>query len=188
MSGEDREPLPAAAGDEAGAAAGAPRAAGDGADPEASERAPRGWYAWLLGGLLPLLVGGFVVSALADRLVFAGWALAAAAAYAAALRWSWGRVLRGAARPALGRAAPLAVLAVAALLFALLARRHWEDLSLGFAAMGPPLPVEMPAAEAPPAATPAPPGEAKAGETPAAPAPGATSAPDERSPAPEGTP
>jgi hypothetical protein len=195
MNPEAGERQAAAGGGVAAGAAGpgADRAAGGGASPVAAERvaAPRGWYAWLLGGLVPLLVGGFVVSALADRLVFAGWALAAAAAYAAALRWSWGRVLRGAAKPALGWAAPLAVLAVAAVLFALLARRHREDLTLGFAAMRPPLPVEMPAAGPAPAAAdsaPEAPATAASSQDATAPTPGATTAPDGTPPAPEPSP
>jgi hypothetical protein len=45
-----------------------------------------GWYLPLLLGLVPILVFGFLESALADRTVFAGWALAAAAAYTITLR------------------------------------------------------------------------------------------------------
>lgn len=98
--------------------------------------APRGWYAWMpwyawmLGGLLPILVSGFLVSALADRLVFAAWALVAAAAYATALHRSW-----GAARPVLRRGVPLLTLALAATVFLALAALHREDLTLGLAAL-----------------------------------------------------
>lgn len=101
---------------------------------EHTERAaPPGWYAWLLGGLLPILVSGFLVSALADRLVFAAWALLAAAAYAAALYRAW-----GAARPLLRRGVPLLTLGLAATLFLALAAAHREDLALGLAALRPP--------------------------------------------------
>jgi hypothetical protein len=96
--------------------------------------APRGWYAALLGGLLPVLVGGFFASAVADRLAFVGWALLAAAAYAWVLRAAWGASWPRAARVG----APLAVLAAALLTFAWLASRYGEDLALGWAALQPP--------------------------------------------------
>jgi hypothetical protein len=95
----------------------------------------RRWYAPLAAGLLPLLVVGFAWSALADRLAFAGWALAAAAGYAILLRhgveagWTSGR-----------RVAPLALwLALAAGAFAALEREHQEILDLGFRAVLPDL-------------------------------------------------
>lgn len=92
----------------------------------------RRWYASLLGVSGPVLVGGFVASALADRLVFAGWALAAAGLYTAALRWSW---LRPSAVLRIGLPAAVVIVAVAA--FVLLAQRHAEDLRIGWAAIQP---------------------------------------------------
>ena len=94
--------------------------------------APRGWYAALLGGALPVLVGGFLASAVADRLAFAGWALASALGYALVLRWAWGLP---AAWARVG--APLASLALAVGAFSALAVRYGEDLELGFAALRP---------------------------------------------------
>lgn len=44
------------------------------------------WYGGLLGGIVPVLLLGFLYSALADRLAFAGWALLFAALYTAGLR------------------------------------------------------------------------------------------------------
>jgi hypothetical protein len=96
-------------------------------------QAPRGWYLALLGGLLPVLVGGFLASAVADRPVFAGWALAAAAAYSAALRGAWG----SAWPPGVRVAVPLAVIGAALAAFGLLAARYGEDLALGLAALRP---------------------------------------------------
>lgn len=54
-----------------------------------------GWYLPLLGGLVPILVFGFLESALADRTVFAGWALAAATAYTLTLRQTLATGWRG---------------------------------------------------------------------------------------------
>lgn len=91
------------------------------------------WYAPLAGGLLPVLLLGFAWSALADRLAFAAWALAAAAGYAVLLRhgveagWAPGR-----------RAAALALwLALALAGFAALEAEHREILDLGFRAVLP---------------------------------------------------
>lgn len=104
-----------------------------GLDSNAGRPAPVGWYGALLGGAVPILVGGFLASAVADRIVFVGWALGSAVAYALALRWSW-----QAAWPRWARAgAPLAALALALGAFGLLAVRYGEDLALGFAALRP---------------------------------------------------
>ncbi|HEX4952815.1 MAG TPA: hypothetical protein VF017_05400 [Thermoanaerobaculia bacterium] len=90
------------------------------------------WYAALVGGLAPILLGGFLASAAADRLIFAGWALAAGALYVTVLHRTF-----LAAKPMVRRGAPLAVWLGAAALFALLAHRHWEELTLGFTALMP---------------------------------------------------
>jgi hypothetical protein len=93
----------------------------------------RGWYAALLGGLLPILLLGFFYSALADRLVFAGWALALASAWVLLLRhgfsagWSTAR-----------RTGAMALLAAVGLGgFAALEAEHHEILDLGFRAVLP---------------------------------------------------
>jgi hypothetical protein len=101
------------------------------------------WYGGVLGGLLPLLLLGFLYSALADRTVFALWALVAGAIWVAVLRrglaagWSRSRL---AAALALALAAGLAV-------FARLEWQHHEILDLGFRAVFPAL--YQPAATAP---------------------------------------
>ena len=46
----------------------------------------KGWYAGLLGGLLPILLLGFGYSALADRTAFVLWALGLAVAWVLVLR------------------------------------------------------------------------------------------------------
>jgi len=93
------------------------------------------WYAPLAGGLVPVLLLGFAWSALADRLAFAGWGLAAAAGYAILLRhgveagWARGR-----------RVAALALwLALSLAGFAALEAEHREILDLGFRAVLPDL-------------------------------------------------
>jgi hypothetical protein len=104
--------------------------------PAASAAAPgrslaRAWYLPLLGGLLPLLLLGFLYSALADRTIFALWALAAAAGWVVVLRaglqlgWPRGRRI----------AALAGFLAVVLAAFALLEARHQEILDLGFRAV-----------------------------------------------------
>ena len=91
------------------------------------------WYGGLLGGLLPILLLGFLYSALADRTVFALWALVVGAFWVVALREGlgagWGRLrLLGA----------LALLLAAGLgVFAGLEARHHEILDLGFRAVFP---------------------------------------------------
>jgi hypothetical protein len=93
------------------------------------------WYLPLLAGLVPVLVTGFAASALANRLAFAAWAVAVAAAYAALLRITWdlgwsGRWIAGAA---------LVTLALGFGAFAALVERHQEIFDLGFRAVLPAL-------------------------------------------------
>jgi hypothetical protein len=91
------------------------------------------WYGGLLAGLLPILLLGFLYSALADRIAFAGWALAVAALWVLVLRHGlgagWGR-----ARLA-GTLLLLIALGMAA--FAWLETKHGEILDLGFRAVLP---------------------------------------------------
>jgi len=93
----------------------------------------RAWYGGIFGGLLPILLLGFLYSAIADRTVFALWALVAGAFWVAALRqglaagWRRFRLL---ATLALVLAAGLAV-------FAGLEWEHQEILDLGFRAVFP---------------------------------------------------
>jgi hypothetical protein len=91
------------------------------------------WYGGLLAGLLPILLLGFLYSALADRTVFALWALVVGSLWVVALREGiaagWER-LRLLGVLALLLAAGLAV-------FAWLESRHHEILDLGFRAVFP---------------------------------------------------
>ncbi len=66
----------------------------------------RAWYGGLLAGLLPILLLGFVYSALADRTVFVLWALVAGALWVVLLRQGLGRGLAGGAPRRLAPAAP----------------------------------------------------------------------------------
>jgi hypothetical protein len=91
------------------------------------------WYLPLLAGLLPVLLGGFLASALANRIAFAGWALAAGAAYTV---WLRSGVARGWDRRARAAGA-LALLAAAAATFAALVERHQEIFDLGYRAVLP---------------------------------------------------
>ena len=95
----------------------------------------RAWYGGIFGGLLPILLLGFLYSAIADRTIFALWALVAGAFWVAALRQGlaagWGR-FRLLAALALVLAAGLAV-------FAGLEWEHHEILDLGFRAVLPAL-------------------------------------------------
>lgn len=91
------------------------------------------WHLPLLAGLVPVLLIGFGASALANRLAFAGWALAAGAVYTAALRIGLDRGWDPAARAA----ALLAVLSLAFAAFAALVGRHREIFDLGFRAVAP---------------------------------------------------
>jgi hypothetical protein len=93
----------------------------------------RAWYGGIFGGLLPILLLGFLYSAIADRTVFALWALVAGAFWVVALRQGltagWGR-FRLLAALALVLAAGLAA-------FAGLEWQHHEILDLGFRAVFP---------------------------------------------------
>lgn len=95
----------------------------------------RAWYAGVFGGLLPILLLGFLASAIADRTVFALWALVVGACWTLVLRRGiaagWGRA-RLAAVLALLLAAGLGELAV-------LEWQHHEILDLGFRAVFPAL-------------------------------------------------
>lgn len=99
--------------------------------PDWGPGAPAGWYAALLGGLIPVLVAGFLTSAAADRLVFLAWGLGVGAVYTGTLHRSFAAG-RGWRAPA-----PLAALAVGAVLFAALILVYREDVILGFAALAP---------------------------------------------------
>lgn len=94
-------------------------------------QALRRWQGALLALLLPLLLLGFGASALANRLVFVGWGLAAAAVAVPVLRRSFeDRLFRpgGAARVG---ATALFLAAAAIALFAVLVAREHEVLDLG---------------------------------------------------------
>ena len=93
------------------------------------------WYGGVFGGLLPILLLGFIYSAVADRTVFALWGLVLGIFWVALLRQGlaagWRRLRLSAA---------LALLAAAGLgIFALLESRHYEILDLGFRAVFPAL-------------------------------------------------
>jgi hypothetical protein len=105
------------------------------------------WYAALLAGILPVLLLGFLYSALADRLDFAGWALLLAAFYTAALRQG---MQAGWPAPRLAGALAL-LLAAGGAAFAWIEHTHHEILDLGYRAV---LPEEVyfPAATSPRAA------------------------------------
>lgn len=93
------------------------------------------WYGGLLSGLLPILLLGFLYSALADRTIFAGWALLFALLWTLLLRhgmsagWPKWRIV----------GAMLLLFFVAFALFAYLESRHHEILDLGFRAVFPSL-------------------------------------------------
>jgi hypothetical protein len=88
----------------------------------------RVWYGGLLAGLLPILLLGFLYSALADRTVFALWALVAGALWIVLLRQGL-----AAGWPAGRRAGSLLLLLAAAFgVFAVLESAHGEILDLGF--------------------------------------------------------
>ena len=93
----------------------------------------KGWYAGLLGGLLPILLLGFGYSALADRTAFVLWALGLAVAWVLVLRQGMEAELR---RPLL--AGWLLLLLAAGLTgFAWLESIYRESLDLGFRAVLP---------------------------------------------------
>lgn len=98
----------------------------------AATPSPRSWYVALVGGVLPLLLVGFLASAAADRLVFVLWAFGAAAAYTVALHRTF-----LAERAWLRWLAPTGAVALALGLFAALAARHWDELRIGLIALGP---------------------------------------------------
>jgi hypothetical protein len=91
------------------------------------------WYGGVFGGLLPILLLGFIYSALADRTVFALWALVAGAVWVMVLRQGlilgWGRFRR--------LAALFLVLAAGLGVFAVLEWQHHLILDLGFRAVFP---------------------------------------------------
>lgn len=101
------------------------------------------WYGGLLGGLLPILLLGFIYSAVADRTAFALWALVTGTVWVVALHRGLAAGLR---RPRL-LAVLAAVLAAGLAVFAWLEARHHEILDLGFRAVFPSL--YTPAATAP---------------------------------------
>lgn len=94
-----------------------------------------GWYGGLLGGLLPILLLGFIYSAVADRTAFALWALVVGTVWVVVLHRGLAAGLR---RPRL-LAALAAVLAAGLAAFAWLESRHHEILDLGFRAVFPAL-------------------------------------------------
>jgi hypothetical protein len=91
------------------------------------------WYGGLIGGLLPVLLLGFLYSALADRTVFALWALVSGALWVALLRqglaggWPGDRLT----------GALLLLLAACFAVFAVLESAHEKILDLGFRAVFP---------------------------------------------------
>jgi len=105
------------------------------------------WRSTLLAVLAPALVLGFLASALANRLVFAGWGLAVAAVLVPVLRRSFELWLGRPGGGARSAAAAAFVLAPALGAFAWLAGRHHEILDLGARAVLPGL--YSPAATAP---------------------------------------
>jgi hypothetical protein len=93
----------------------------------------RGWYGGVLGGLLPVLLLGFLYSALADRTVFVLWALITGSCWVVLLRrglsagWSRFRLVGALAL----------LLATGLAVFAALESKHHEILDLGFRAVFP---------------------------------------------------
>jgi hypothetical protein len=91
------------------------------------------WYGGLVGGLLPVLLLGFLYSALADRTVFALWALVAGTLWVVLLRqgmaagWPGDRLT----------GALLLLLAACFAVFANLESAHEKILDLGFRAVFP---------------------------------------------------
>jgi len=100
---------------------------------EAEAVSARIWYGGLLGGLLPVLLLGFLYSALADRTVFALWALVAGALWVVLLRqglaagWPGDRLT----------GSLLLLLALCFTVFASLESAHEKILDLGFRAVLP---------------------------------------------------
>jgi hypothetical protein len=98
-----------------------------------ADRMAIAWYGGLLGGLLPILLLGFLYSAVADRTAFALWALGVGTVWVVALHRGLSAGLR---RPRLV-ALLAAVLAFGLAAFAWLEARHHEILDLGFRAVFP---------------------------------------------------
>lgn len=94
-----------------------------------------GWYGGLLGGLLPILLLGFIYSAVADRTAFALWALVVGTVWVVVLH----RGLAAGLRRLKLLAVLAAVLAAGLAAFAWLESRHHEILDLGFRAVFPSL-------------------------------------------------
>lgn len=93
----------------------------------------RHWYAGLLGGLLPILLLGFLYSAIADRLLFVYWALGLGALWVIVLHHGF-----AAGWPGARLAGVMAFLGAAGLAgFAAIEARHHEILDLGFRAVLP---------------------------------------------------
>ncbi len=89
------------------------------------------WPLALAAATGPLLVLGWTASALANRLVFVGWALLAASVSAGVLRWAWGC---GWSRAGIV-GATLVAAGASLLLFAGLVARHQVELDLGYRAI-----------------------------------------------------
>jgi len=91
------------------------------------------WYGGVLGGLLPVLLLGFLYSALADRTIFVLWALVTGTCWVVVLRrglsagWQRFRLLGALAL----------LLAAGFAVFAVLESHHHEILDLGFRAVFP---------------------------------------------------
>lgn len=93
----------------------------------------RSWYASLLGGLLPILLLGFLYSALADRLIFVYWAFGLGTLWVVLLRHGF-----AAGWPAARLVGVMALLGALGLAgFAAIEARHHEILDLGFRAVAP---------------------------------------------------
>jgi hypothetical protein len=93
----------------------------------------RRWYGSLLGGLLPILLLGFLYSAIADRLLFVEWALGLGTLWVILLRHGF-----VAGWPGARLAGAMAFLGAAGLAgFAAIEARHHEILDLGFRAVLP---------------------------------------------------
>jgi hypothetical protein len=91
------------------------------------------WYGGLLAGLLPILLLGFLYSAIADRIVFVGWSLVFAAAWVLVLRHGLGAGWV----PVRLAGLLLVLLGTGFAVFAALEAKHWEILDLGFRAVLP---------------------------------------------------
>ena len=93
----------------------------------------RSWYLSLLGGLLPILLLGFLYSAIADRLLFVYWSLGLGTLWVILLRHGF-----SAGWPGARLAGVMAILGALGLAgFAAIEARHHEILDLGFRAVLP---------------------------------------------------